>query len=139
MIKYTLKCENGHQFDSWFDGLSAYERLERAKLLGCTVCGSTGVTRAIMAPQVSPARSKAEAPLTAPASPEEEMISKMRKTVEENSENVGSKFAAEARKIHEGTAPERAIHGEAKLDDAKKLIKDGIPVLPLPWANKKTN
>ena len=57
----------------------------------------------------------------------------LRKQVESNSDYVGMSFAAEARAMHEGSAPERAIHGEARLEDAKKLLEDGSPVAPLPF------
>ena len=60
----------------------------------------------------------------------------MRKKIEDNSEDVGTNFAAEARAIHSGDAPERSIYGEAKIQDAKSLIDDGISVTPLPWGNK---
>lgn len=67
-------------------------------------------------------------------------MTKLRKDVEDNSDYVGKDFAAEARKMHDGDAPERAIWGESKLDDAKKLIDDGVPVMPLPFVPKrKTN
>lgn len=70
----------------------------------------------------------------------EAALAHLRKEVEENSEYVGLKFADEARKMHDGESPERAIYGEAKLDDAKKLIEDGVPVAPLPFLPKrKTN
>jgi hypothetical protein len=139
MIKYTLKCDQEHSFDSWFDGTAAYEKLEAAGLLECAICGSSNISRGIMAPQVSPARNKAHQPLTTPASDQEQKIAELRKNVEANSENVGDNFAQEARAIHEGDAPARSIIGEAKVDDAKKLIDDGIPVLPLPWGRKRTN
>jgi hypothetical protein len=64
----------------------------------------------------------------------------MRRKVEENSEYVGMNFAAEARAIHEGAAPERSIYGETKPDEARALIEDGIPVAPLPFMPaRKTN
>lgn len=70
----------------------------------------------------------------------EESLTKLRKEVEDNSDYVGKDFANEARKMHDGEAPERAIWGESKLDDAKKLIDDGVPVMPLPFVPKrKTN
>lgn len=87
----------------------------------------------------------AEAPaptpsLSEPASPAEQAIAEMRKQVEKNSTYVGNDFASEARAMHEGEAPERQIHGEAKPEDAKKLVEDGIPVVPLPFmTNRKTN
>ncbi|MEM7243430.1 MAG: DUF1178 family protein, partial [Pseudomonadota bacterium] len=90
------------------------------------------------APQVSPARSKA-GPLSAPASPAEQAMAELRKHVEANTDDVGTNFATEARKIADGDAPDRAIRGEAKLDEAKALIEDGIPVAPLPWSKKARN
>ena len=94
-----------------------------------------------MAPRVRPARSQSKqtGPLSAPASPAEQALTELRKQVEKNSENVGENFASEARKIHDGDAPERPIYGEAKPEDAKALIEDGISVTPLPWANRRTN
>ncbi|HSF62903.1 MAG TPA: DUF1178 family protein, partial [Paracoccaceae bacterium] len=57
----------------------------------------------------------------------------LRREVEANSEYVGVEFATEARRIHAGTAPERAIYGEARPEEARKLIEDGVPVAPLPF------
>jgi len=139
MILYSLKCDQGHRFDSWFDGAQAYDKLERAGMLTCAVCGGGNVTRAVMTPQVSPSRSKADKPLSAPASPTEQAVTEMRKQVEETSEDVGTNFASEARAMHDGEAPNRTIHGEAKLEDAKALVEDGIPVVPLPWTKKRAN
>ncbi|KAB7615264.1 DUF1178 family protein [Amylibacter sp. SFDW26] len=138
MIRYSLKCEKDHTFDSWFQSAEAFEKLLTSGMVTCSVCGALGVEKAIMAPQVRPARSsgKPKGPLSAPASPAEQALAEMRKKVEENSENVGTDFAKEARAIHEGDAPERAIHGEAKIQDAKELIDDGIAVTPLPWGDK---
>ena len=149
MIRYSLKCEQDHTFDSWFQSAGAFSKLMDAGMVTCSVCGTLGVEKAIMAPQVRPAGKSAEKPVTAtpkagplsaPASPAEQALAEMRKKVEENSENVGKEFASEARAIHDGDAPKRAIHGEAKIEDAKSLIEDGIAVTPLPWGDKgKTN
>lgn len=139
MIHYSLKCDNDHQFDSWFDGVDAFEKLEKANLLSCSVCGSSHVTRAIMAPQVAPSRSKESTPLSAPLSKEEQAIAAVRQKVEAESEDVGDNFASEARAIHEGDKPARSIYGQAKIDDAKALIEDGVPVVPLPWTKRRAN
>ena len=79
--------------------------------------------------------------MAATADPEvAEAISKLRDHVEKNSEYVGSQFANEARAIHEGDSPNRAIYGEARPDEARKLAEDGIPALPLPFLpRQKTN
>ena len=140
MIKYTLKCSDGHSFDSWFEGADAYDKLMNAGLVTCAICGTIGVEKAIMAPQVQSSRKKATPPkLTEPASPAEQAVTEMRKMIEAKSENVGTNFADEARAIHDGDAPQRSIYGEAKPQEAKALIEDGVPVVPLPWGNKKTN
>ncbi len=140
MIRYSLKCEKGHTFDSWFQSAEAFEKLLDGGMVTCSVCGALGVEKAIMAPQVRPARKTttepSKGPLSAPASPAEQALAEMRKKVEENSENVGTDFAKEARAIHDGEAPERPIYGEAKIQDAKELIDDGIAVTPLPWSDK---
>lgn len=138
MIRYTLSCDQDHQFESWFQSFDAFEALSKAGHLSCAICGSGDVSLALMAPSV-PAKANT-ADLSAPMSDAEQAVSAMRKEVEDNSDYVGKSFADEARKIHDGDAPERAIWGEAKLDDAKKLIDDGVPVAPLPFIPKrKTN
>lgn len=140
MIRYSLKCEHDHSFDSWFQSAEAFEKLLGTGMITCSVCGTLGVEKAVMAPQVQAARKKAtkpvSGPLSSPASPAEQALAEMRKKVEDNSENVGKNFADEARAIHDGDAPERSIYGEAKIEDAKALVEDGINVTPLPWGNK---
>lgn len=141
MIQYSLKCAEGHRFDSWFQSADAYDKLADRGLVVCAVCGGGGVEKAIMTPRVSAstARDK-ERPLSAPSTPAEQALAEMRKKIEENSDYVGADFAKTARAMHEGDEPERAIHGEARLDEAKKLVEDGVPVLPLPFGpNRKSN
>jgi hypothetical protein len=134
MIRYALRCDRDHGFDSWFGSAEAYDRLRAAGHVACPDCGSTEIDKALMAPNVTPSRAKA---LTAPQDPREAALAELRRKVEENSEYVGLEFATEARRIHEGEAPERAIYGEAKLDDARRLIEDGVPVAPLPFRPKQ--
>ena len=143
MIQYSLKCENDHSFDSWFASADAYDKLADNAMVSCAVCGSTKVSKAIMAPRVRTTKGK-EAPV-APTLPTEksaaeQAMAKMRAQVEQNSEYVGTNFATEARSMHLGDAPERAIYGEAKPEEAKSLIEDGIPVTPLPFMpTRKSN
>ncbi|HAY92078.1 MAG TPA: DUF1178 domain-containing protein [Rhodobacteraceae bacterium] len=143
MIQYSLKCENDHSFDSWFASADAYDKLADNGMVSCAVCGSTKVSKAIMAPRVRTTKGK-EAPV-APTLPTEksaaeQAMAEMRAKVEQNSEYVGTNFATEARSMHLGDAPERAIYGEAKPEEAKSLIEDGIPVTPLPFMpTRKSN
>lgn len=145
MIRYTLKCDQNHSFDSWFASAEAYEKLRAAGMVACAVCGSKQIDKALMAPAVRPARKSAvpapEQPAAAPETPQdkmEEALAAMRRAVEENSDYVGMNFAAEARAMHAGEKPERAIHGEAKPDEARALIDEGIPVTPLPFIPKRS-
>ncbi len=138
MIRYSLKCGAGHSFESWFKTGEAFLALDVAGHLACPVCGSVEVSKDLMAPAVRPSRkAEAAAParpdLSAPASDLEEKIAALRRQIEENSDYVGLNFAAEARAIHAGEAPERAIHGEAKPEEARAMIEEGLPVAPLPF------
>lgn len=137
MIRYNLKCGNDHGFESWFASAGAFDTLQRAGQVSCPVCGGKQVEKALMAPSVRPASSRPDAevrrPLKAPATDVEKAIAELRRQVEENADYVGLNFAAEARAIHEGAAEERSIYGEARPDEARKLLEDGVPVAPLPF------
>ena len=152
MIQFSLKCAQGHQFDSWFQSADAFEKLQASGMVACAVCGSSDVEKALMAPRVRPARNapqtaedagakgKGKGSLSAPASPAEQALAELKRKIEQNSDYVGMNFAREARAIHDGTAPERAIYGEARPEEARKLIEDGIPVAPLPFVpGRKSN
>jgi len=145
MIKYAIKCSADHSFDSWFQSAAAYEALKGAGHVSCPVCGSTTVEKGLMAPavRVSDTGEVAAVPdrqLAAPGTDVEAALAALRRQIEANSDYVGLNFAAEARRIHAGDAPERSIYGEARADDARALIEDGVPVAPLPFVpGRKTN
>ena len=136
MIRYSLRCDQGHDFEGWFRSSDGFETMRAAGQVACTICGSVQVEKALMAPRVAQGDAPA-ADLHSPRDPREAALEKLRQQVEANSDYVGMSFAAEARAMHEGEKPERAIHGEAKLEDAKKLIEDGIPVAPLPFRSRR--
>ena len=134
MIRFQLKCDKEHQFESWFQSGAAFDKLVAAGMVNCTSCGSTRVTKTIMAPAVS-----TSSEITAPKQTEK-ALADMREKVEATSDYVGKSFVKEARDMHDGIVPERPIYGEANWKDAKKLVDDGIPVVPLPFMpRKKTN
>ena len=151
MIRYTLRCERNHTFESWFQSSAAYESQEKRKLVTCPACGSAKVERAIMAPQivskkgrgsrdeVVPAAETTE--VTAPSSTpllmaqERELRAKIRELrdhIVKNADNVGEKFPNEARKMHYGDIEHRPIYGEASPEEARALIDEGVEVSPLP-------
>ena len=142
MIRFSLRCDQAHRFDSWFGSSADFDRLSGSGLISCAVCGSAAVEKDLMAPAVATASGAADdqAPdLSAPASPAEQALAELRRRVEAEAEDVGRRFATEARRIHEGTARERPIIGEARPSEARALLEDGIPVAPLPWSGRRTS
>ncbi|MFN7225127.1 MAG: DUF1178 family protein [Paracoccaceae bacterium] len=141
MIRYSLKCAKAHEFDSWFQSADAYDALLGAGHVACPMCGSVQVEKLLMAPAVRPARTidgaSGSPNLSQPDTEIEKAMAALRAQVEANSDYVGMNFVTEARKMHEGTVPERSIYGEARPDEAKKLIEDGVPVSPLPFMPRR--
>lgn len=134
MIRYAMKCPQGHEFDGWFHGSAAFEAQLEAAQVACAVCGSTKVEKALMAPAVS---AREERPRLGPATAREKALTALRQKIETTSDYVGREFAAEARRIHEGESERRAIWGEASRDEARSLHDDGVPVVPIPWINRR--
>jgi hypothetical protein len=153
MIRYTLRCDRGHAFESWFQSSSVYESQEKRKLVTCPACGSAKVQRAIMAPQIMsrkgrddalPAPALVPTPVADVAAPvstplmmaqERELRAKLkelRNHIVKNADNVGERFPNEARKMHYGDIEHRPIYGEASPDEARALIDEGVEVSPLP-------
>jgi hypothetical protein len=147
MIRYTLRCDRGHAFESWFQSSSAYESQEKRKLVNCPACGSAKVERAIMAPQIVSKKGRGAAvpapvaDVTAPASTplmmaqERELRAKLKELrdhIVKNADNVGERFPNEARKMHYGDIEHRPIYGEASPDEARALIDEGVEVSSLP-------
>ena len=142
MIRYTLSCQEGHGFESWFRDSAAFDAQRAKGIVTCPVCGSSAVDRAIMAPQVArrdrePAGK--EAPTTAPvalAAPQDQelraKLKALREALTRDSADVGERFADEARRMHLGESDHRSIHGQASAEDARSLVEDGIEIFPLP-------
>jgi len=141
MIRYALLCDNGHDFESWFRSSDDFDIQKRRKLVECPVCSSTAVTKQVMAPKVARTdlavgATDEPAGQVALIDPEHEALRRriedLRRQLTDNSENVGPRFAEEARKIHYGESEARLIHGRATNEDAREMIEEGIPFLPLP-------
>lgn len=150
MIRYALRCENGHGFESWFASSSAYESQAKRKLVTCPQCGSAKVAKAIMAPTLkrtdkgARARRASAGPDNAPepkapvaimSAQEAEFRKKLKEVrdhLTKNADYVGPRFPEEARRMHYGEIERRSIYGEASPDDAKELADEGIEFHPLP-------
>lgn len=139
MIKYALACAFEHPFEGWFGSSADYDDQLAKGLIGCPVCGAREVKKQIMAPAV--AGTKARGVNTPEAAANHTMVmeamGRMRRHVMDTFDYVGDGFAAEARAIHEGRSEERGIYGEASPPQVRELIRDGVPVAPLPLAPPK--
>ncbi len=154
MIKYDLRCEQGHAFESWFQSSSAYDSQRKRKLIACPSCGSSKVDKAIMAPRLSGTRKRGRVEVPSEVTPVETpapslvmtqelelraKLKELRDHVVKNADNVGERFPNEARKMHYGDIEHRPIYGEASADEAKSLIDEGIEVMPLPTLPEDRN
>ena len=153
MIRYSLSCDKGHGFESWFQDSSAYDKQAKRGLVTCPQCGSAKVEKAIMAPRLAGARKRGareEAPPLPAATPDKAQenqpvammspqekefrakLKELREHIVKNADDVGQKFPEEARKMHYGETEHRSIYGVASPDDAKELAEEGIEFHPIP-------
>jgi hypothetical protein len=142
MKVFDLCCDHDHRFEGWFGSEADYDRQMAASLIECPLCASREIRRLPSAPRLN--LSQAQAP--APIAPEPDsaaragearaqlqaMWMQMARRIIENTEDVGTKFAEEARKIHYQESEERAIRGVATAEETAALADEGIEVLSLP-------
>ena len=134
MIRFSLICEQEHEFEAWFRSNDDFETQKKRGFVDCPACGSHKVEKALMAPAVSTSRKQEKIAL---AMGEEQrkalaQLKELSRKIRENSDYVGDKFAEEARKIHFGEADPRGIYGEATPDEARSLAEDGVEFMPVP-------
>jgi hypothetical protein len=134
MISFRLSCEKDHLFDAWFRNSDDFEKQAERGLVECPHCGSHNVSKALMAPAVSTSGEKEGMSLVRGDEQKKVMakLAELARTVRENAEDVGTRFAEEARKIHYGETDPRGIYGKATADEAKNLAKEGVDFFPLP-------
>ena len=138
MIKYNLKCQNNHEFESWFSSSQEFDNLKKKKLLECIFCSSKKVNKSIMAPMVSVINSgKNEIKaINKSLKIEKDKLLRLRKFVEKNFEFVGENFSNKVREIYYDKKNEKMIYGTATKKERKELKEEGIDLLSIPWANK---
>ena len=134
MIKFSLSCPDAHVFEAWFASSAGFEAQKSQGDIHCPVCGSPDVDKSLMAPSVMTARRRESVRVAAHVSEAnmQEMVRKLRKHLTENAENVGDRFAEEARRIHYDEAEKRGIYGEATAEEVHSLVEEGIEFHPLP-------
>ena len=140
MVVYDLACEAEHQFEGWFPSAQGYEEQAARQQISCPVCGSTNVVKLPHACAIHtkkeenkgrPRRHKAPSrPLT--ESEAKEALLRVHHYVRENFQDVGSRFAEEARKIYQGEVEKKSIYGTATSEERGGLDADGVPYAILP-------
>jgi len=125
-----LQCPDGHRFEGWFASADEFESQLSRKLVECPVCGATDVSRLPSAPRLN-LSGAGDASAPKDAAQWQALAMRAIREVLAKTENVGDRFAEEARRIHYNEAPARSIRGVASAEDAQALVEEGIDVMPL--------
>lgn len=155
MKVFNLKCVHGHAFEGWFKSHLAFEEQQAQGLLTCPFCDSNDIEKTLSAPRLNLSSAgepmDAELPTMADAAasrgqaavmtsppggaPALAAALKMVRDMLAQSEDVGDRFAEEARAMHANELPARPIHGQTSLETAQELAEEGIPVVAIPFGN----
>ena len=114
MMKFSLRCAQEHEFESWFSGNDAFDKLVAVEVL-------------------PPEPAKTALPMDVKV---RTALHELRRAVEQNCDYVGDRFAEEARNIHNGESEARGIYGEATAEETEKLADEGVEVQAIPWLPK---
>ncbi len=140
MIKYLLKCNNKHEFESWFLDSMEYEKLKKKKLIECIFCKSLKIDKSIMSPNIVGKKSKNVNKFN-----DEEFIKikkelkKMKKFVKKNFKFVGGDFPREVRDIYYNNKKDKNIYGTVSSKEKEELNEEGIELASIPWIQDKEN
>jgi hypothetical protein len=138
MIKYNLKCNNDHEFESWFSDSKEFDKLNKKKLLECIYCSSDNIKKSIMSPMISGRRLKDENIniFNQELLKEKRLLIKLREHVEKNFEFVGDKFSQKVREVYYDKKTKKSIYGTTTPDEREELEEEGISLLSVPWVSK---
>ena len=138
MIKYLLKCNKNHEFESWFADSKEFEKLKKKNLIECIFCQSKNVDKSIMSPNILGKEKFEEKKFDYNEfSKMKKDLLKIRKFVEKNFKFVGDKFPKEVREIYYDNKKNTNIYGTATLEERLELEEEGIELASIPWENKK--
>ena len=137
MIKYNLKCQNNHEFESWFSDSIEFEKLKKNQLLECIYCSSRKISKSIMSPSVSLIKkNKNLKRLEKSLKSEKQKLIKIRNYVESNFEYVGKNFSKKVREIYYDKDSKKTIYGSTTSKERDELREEGIDLLSIPWVDK---
>ena len=138
MIKYNLKCNNDHEFESWFSNSEEFDNLKKKNLLECIFCSSKNINKSIMAPMVSNSKNLDYDIkfFDKNFKKEKNKLLELRKYVEKNFDYVGSDFCKKVREVFYDNKNKKAIYGTTTPEEREELAEEGIDLLSIPWINK---
>ena len=138
MIKYNLKCQNNHEFESWFSNSKEYEKLNKKRLLECIFCSSKKINKSIMAPTILNSKEKDNQIdiIDRDFKDEKDKLLNLRKYIEKNFDYVGKDFVKKVREVYYDKKSKNAIYGTTTSEEREELAEEGIDLLSIPWVNK---
>ena len=139
MIKYNLKCENDHEFESWFSNSNEFDKLNKKSLLECIFCSSNKIKKSIMAPMISGTKLKKDEGddlFDKDSFRQRKNLIKLREHIEKNFEFVGNKFSEKVREVYYDKKTKKSIYGTTTPEEREELAEEGIDLLSIPWPNK---
>ena len=138
MIKYNLKCDNDHEFESWFSDSNEFNKLNKKKLLECIYCCSNKIQKSIMSPMVSGIKLNEDkmSLVDQKLLNEKNQLIKLREHIEKNFEFVGDKFSEKVRDVYYDKETKKSIYGTTTPEEKKELEEEGIDLLSIPWVSK---
>ena len=138
MIKYNLKCQNNHEFESWFSDSEEFDKLDKKKLLECIFCSSKKIKKSIMAPMISYSKNKRDRDeiINKEFKDEKNQLLKLRKYIEKNFDYVGKDFSKKVREVFYDKKSKKGIYGTTTPEEREELAEEGIDLLSIPWVNK---
>ena len=138
MIKYNLKCQNDHEFESWFSNSKEYDKLTKKGMLECIYCSSKEISKSIMAPTIlnSKKEDKKIEINNQNFKDEKNKLLNLRKYIEKNFDYVGKDFSKKVREVYYDKKSKRAIYGSTTSKEREELAEEGIDLLTIPWVNK---
>ena len=138
MIKYNLKCESGHEFESWFSDSEEFDKLKKKKLLECIYCLSKKIDKSIMAPMISSPKDRDDQIeiIGKDYKNEKNKLLQLRKYIEKNFDYVGNDFSKKVREVYYDKKNKKAIYGTTTQEERQELADEGIDLLSIPWVNK---
>jgi hypothetical protein len=139
MIKYLLKCQNKHEFESWFADSKEFEKLRKKNLIDCIFCQSKNISKSIMSPNINSRKKISDKINNKEFNKIKKDLLKLRKFIEKNFEFVGDRFAKEVREVHYNNKKGKNFYGTVSREEKLELEEEGIDLVSVPWPKNKEN